>query len=354
MSLATEEKTEKATDYKLRKAREKGQVSKSMDVTSTASLLVTLIMVMAMISHVGVVVLATTSDVFILAANLDVSSSLDWLLNKLFNAYLSALMPVFLTAIIFGVLINLLQTKGVFSFHPLKPNIGKLNPIKGLKKLFSMKSLFELAKNILRLSFISVMAWYLFYDEIFYIPDNSGISVWLILERTQVLFGKTVALFILTILPFTLFDLVFQNWSFAKEMRMTKKELKDQYKSQDGDQEIKQKRRQLQKELRSKVGSLTNVSNADVVITNPTHIAIALKYDEETMTAPKVISKGKGPIAEAIKEIAREHRIHTKTNIPLARAIYRKIRIGREIPPEFYDEVSEIYKWLLKSKNANL
>lgn len=351
--MATEEKTEKATEYKLRKAKEKGQVSKSMDVTSTASLLVTLIMAMAMISHVGVVVLTTTSDVFLLAANLDITSSFDWLLNKLFNAYVTALMPVFLTAIVFGVLINLVQTKGVFSFHPLKPNISKLNPIKGLKKLFSIKSLFELGKNILRLSFVSVMAWYLFYDEVFYIPDNAGLSVWLILERTQVLLGKTVALFILTILPFTLFDFIFQSWSFGKEMRMTKKELKDQYKNQEGDQEIKQKRRQLQRELRSKVGSLTNVSNADVVITNPTHIAIALKYDEEKMTAPKVVSKGKGPIAEAIKDIAQEHRIKMRSNIPLARAIYKKVRIGREIPPEFYDEVSEIYKWLLKSRNAN-
>ena len=131
---------------------------------------------------------------------------------------------------------------------------------------------------------------------------------------------------------------------------MSKKEVKDEHKNQEGDPEVGSKRKQMQKEMREKVKSLSNVPSADVVIINPTFVAIALKYDTERMVAPKVVSKGKGPLARKIRESANKNRVLMRTNIPLARTIYKKVRINSEIPPELYEEVAEIYRWYFEQK----
>ncbi|ENM5730882.1 EscU/YscU/HrcU family type III secretion system export apparatus switch protein [Vibrio mimicus] len=342
--MSTEEKTEQATDHKLREARKKGQISKSMDVTAMAGIAVCLITIMVVAEQIGQKMMAATERIFLLAPEITPSAD-TWLIGQVFQDYLSAAMPVLVMAIIVGVMFNLFQTKGNFSTYPLKPDIKKLNPIKGFKRLISVKSLFELVKSLLRLSAIAVLGYYLFNEEVVYLPDVMSYSIPDILDRTLWLLVKTIVFFMLIMIPFTMFDIFFQNWSFAKEMRMSKKEVKDEYKSQEGDPEIKYKRKQMQKEIREKASSLSNVASADVVITNPTFIAIALKYNTKTMVAPKVVSKGKGPIAKKIREIAQQNDVMMRSNIPLARSIYKKVKINSEIPPELYGQVAEIYRW---------
>jgi len=347
--MASEEKTEEATQYKLQQAKQKGQVSKSMDVNAFAGLLMTLATVLFIAKEIGVQLMAVMQNVFLMAPNISVQSS-GWLIGQIFESYIYATMPVLLLAILIGVLVNFMQTGGIFSFHPIKPDIKKINPLKGFKKLFSLKSLFELVKNLLRLSLVSALAYMIFYDEIITLPDSISYSISGTLDKVSDLLMKTIVFFILAMVPFTLIDLVFQRWSFRKEMRMSKKEVKDEYKNQEGDPEIKSKRKQIQKELRAKLGALSNVPSADMVITNPTFIAIALKYDPKTMAAPRVVSKGKGQLAFKIRKTARNHRVVMKSNIPLARALYQKVKINAEIPPELYDQVAEIYRWYFNNQ----
>ncbi|WP_318468209.1 EscU/YscU/HrcU family type III secretion system export apparatus switch protein [Photobacterium leiognathi] len=351
--MSTEEKTEKATEHKLREARKKGQISKSMDITGMAGIAVALITIMVLAQQIGQKMMAATERIFLLAPEITPGSN-PWLIGQVFQDYLSAVMPVLMLSMIVGIMFNLFQTKGNFSTYPLIPDIKKLNPIKGFKKLISIKSLFELVKSLLRLSAISVMAYYIFYEEVIYLPDVMSYSLPDILERILWLLVKTIAFFMLIMIPFTMFDVFFQNWSFAKEMRMSKKEVKDEYKGQEGDPEIKQKRKQMQKEVRDKTGSLSNVPSADFVITNPTFIAIALKYDSKTMLAPKVVSKGKGPVAKKIREIAHKNNLMIKSDIPLAREIYKTVKINSEIPPELYGQVADIYRGYFKSKENKM
>lgn len=350
--MSTEEKTEQATHHKLQQAREKGQVSKSMDITATAGILVCLVTILFVAKQIGSQLMAMMESVFLMAPELS-SGSNTWLIGQLFQTYLFAVMPVLMMAIIVGVVINIVQTGGILSFHPIKPDIKKMDPIKGFKKLVSVKSLFELIKSLIRLSAISVLAYLLFYEEVVYLPDVMSYSIPDALERINGLLVKTVVFFLLVMLPFTMFDFFFQRWSFAKEMRMSKKEVKDEHKNHEGDPEIKYKRKQMQKEMRDKAGSLSNVPSADVVITNPTFVAIALKYDSRTMVAPRVVSKGKGSLARKIRHIAQRKDVLMRTNIPLARAIYKKVKINGEIPPELYDQVAEIYRWYFKQKKEN-
>ncbi|MEZ8082574.1 EscU/YscU/HrcU family type III secretion system export apparatus switch protein [Enterovibrio norvegicus] len=347
--MSTEEKTEQASEQKLREARKKGQISKSMDITAMAGIAVCLITVMVLAEQIGQKMMAATERIFLLAPEITPSAN-TWLIGQVFEDYLSAAMPVLVMAIIVGVMFNLFQTKGNFSTYPLTPDIKKLNPIKGFKKLFSVKSLFELVKSLFRLSAIAVMAYYIFYEEVVYLPDVMGYAIPDILERILWLLVKTIVFFMLIMIPFMMFDIFFQNWSFAKEMRMSKKEVKDEYKSQEGDPEVRYKRKQAQKEMREKAASLSNVSSADVVITNPTFIAIALKYNNNTMVAPKVVCKGRGPIAKKIREIAQQNQVMMHSNVPLARAIYKKVKLNSEIPPELYGQVAEIYRWYFKGK----
>lgn len=347
--MSTEEKTEQATEHKLRDARKKGQISKSMDITAMAGIAVCLITVLVVAEDIGKKMMTATERIFLWAPEITPDANM-WLLGQVFQDYLSTVMSVLVMAIIVGVTFNLFQTKGNFSTYPLKPDIKKLNPIKGFKKLISVKSLFELFKSLLRLSAISAMAYYIFYEEIIYLPDMMSYSVPDILERVLWLLVKTIIFFFLIMIPFTIFDIFFQNWSFAKEMRMSKKEVKDEYKNQEGDPEIKYKRKQMQKEMREKLASLSNVSSADVVITNPTFVAIALKYNSDTMVAPKVISKGRGPIAKKIRDIAQQNNVMMRSNVPLARAIYKKVKINNEIPPEYYGQIADIYRWYFKEQ----
>ncbi|UTM58461.1 flagellar biosynthesis protein FlhB [Photobacterium sp. CCB-ST2H9] len=348
--MASEEKTEEATQYKLQQAKQKGQVSKSMDVNAFAGLLITLVTVLFIAKEIGVQLMAVMQNVFLMAPDISVQSD-SWLIGQIFESYIYATMPVLLLAILIGVIVNFIQTGGIFSFHPIKPDIKKINPIQGFKKLFSLKSLFELVKNLLRLSLVSVLAYMIFYDEIFTLPDSISYSLSGTLDKVNALLIQTIVFFILAMVPFTLFDLIFQRWSFRKEMRMSKKEVKDEYKNQEGDPEIRSKRKQIQKELRGKLGALSNVPSADMVITNPTFVAVALKYDPKTMTAPKVVSKGKGQLAYQIRKTARHHQVVMKTNIPLARVLYQKVKINAEIPPELYDQVAEIYRWYFNTQH---
>ncbi|HDY8068490.1 TPA: EscU/YscU/HrcU family type III secretion system export apparatus switch protein [Vibrio vulnificus] len=343
----TEEKTENATSYKLKQAKEKGQVFKSQDMLAIGSGVVLLLTVVFFIEKAGQAAALFMRSAISSASSVSKEHILD-LVPNLFSTYLTALLPVASCSIIIAVVLSILQTRGVFSFYPLQPNIAKLNPIKGFKKIFSLKSLFELVKGLIRIAVVAYIVYEITYDEMVYLPDSVGISLMESMTAYTSLLVKTIIFIMLSMLPFAFIDFSFQRWSFHKEMRMTKKEVKDEYKKQEGDPEIKFKRKLMQKEIREKSGSLTNVSDADIVVTNPTFVAVALRYDDKQMNAPKIVAKGKGKLAHKIRTIAAENKVVMKTDIALARALYKNVDINREITPEFYDDVAELYRWFYK------
>jgi len=345
----SEEKSEEATGQKLKQAKDKGQAFKSMDVLSIGGGIILIITIIFFFSQIGSLAADFMRKTLMSAGTLNIEQVFD-IFPSFFEVYIYAFMPVAFCTILMAVVLSILQTRGVFSFDPIKPNIGKLNPIKGFKKIFSLKSLYELFKGTIRICVIAYIIYTMTYDELIYLPEAVGISLSDSLYSYKGFLVRTVIFVILAMVPFACIDFFFQRWSFNKEMRMTKKEVKDEYKKQEGDPEIKSKRRQIQKELRDKSGSLLKVAGADLIVTNPTYIAIALRYDENNMIAPKVVAKGKGKLAYKIRQLAVENNVVMKCDIPLARMLYKNIDINNEVTPEFYDDIAELYRWFYKSK----
>ncbi|MEZ8235995.1 flagellar biosynthesis protein FlhB [Vibrio splendidus] len=345
--MSTEEKNEDATPYKLEQARKKGQIAKSGDFSAIGGVLVFLLSLCFLFEFIGVKIQAVMVSIL---SNPGVIQPLNntWLIESLFDNYLLILMPIMFLSIVISVIINLLQTRGLISFYPLKPDFKKIDPIKGFKKLFSRKIIFDLIKSTIRILVVIFFSYYFFVffvSEVYnsFVPTIRGFF-----KFTYEIVLTTICYFLFLMMPFVIVDFRFQSWSFLKDMKMSKKEVKDEYKNQEGDPEIRQKRKKRQQELKEKLSSLSAVSTADIIITNPTHIAVALKFDQEKMLAPKVVAKGKGYIADRIRNVARENKIVTKADISLARKIYSSVGINSEVPPDIYDEVASIYRWLYK------
>ena len=223
----------------------------------------------------------------------------------------------------------------------MMPKLDKFNPVNGFKRMFSMESLFELVKSILKIGLIVYIAYSSIKDE----ADNLFILYEISLSQAIVLTGTIVLDTGLKIsiayLIIGLADYIYQKYKFSEDMKMTKQEVKDEYKNTEGNPEIKGRQRQRMREV-SQRRMMQDVPKADVVITNPTHYAVAIKYDAETAKAPIVLAKGEDYLAKKIKEAAREHQVEIVENKPLARMLYANVDIGQEIPPELYQAVAEV------------
>lgn len=339
------EKTEMPTPKKLRDARQKGQVCTSKDVVSTAILLV-------MLSLAGVLAIALSRDIAGLIAFIGLRIGE----NDLFSvreAGKLAIIAVFKYSFIFvliaaavGVAANLVQTGFLFSFEPVKPDLKKLNPVQGAKKIFSKKNLFELFKNILKVSFLGYLIFKIIMASVpALLPmcygsiDNVFDSLGSIMKGLAfyTIFGYVVIAVI---------DRLFQQKNFTKEMMMTKDEVKREYKEMEGSQEIKQAQRQFRDEILSGEPPQIAVKKADVIVTNPTHIAVGIRYRHEEAPLPKVVVSGADTVAREIRYHAMREGIPIMENVPLARALYGKVKIEEFIPVELVEPVAEVLKWV--------
>jgi flagellar biosynthetic protein FlhB len=252
-------------------------------------------------------------------------------------------LPILLTALFTGLIFSYIQVGFLFSVDPLKPKL--INPIEGFKKMFSIKSLVELSKSILKsLILIIYSIFYLkgkvvaLVNSLEYSVDNFIIVSW------DIIFNLVTRIALMLIVLAVL-DYMYKIWQHNKDLKMTKKEIKDEYKESEGDPLLKSKIRQKQREL-SASRMMQEVPDADVVITNPTHYANAIKYDSESGNAPKVVAKGRDLIANNIKKIAKENNIPIVENKPLAREIYKVVDIGDEIPNDLYHAVAEVLAYV--------
>lgn len=342
------EKTEPATGKKLDDMRKEGQVAKSRDLIMAISLLALFIMLKIYVTRMGTSFIAAFKDLYgVMGKVVDTSSEglpIRIGLGLLREAGLKGLIivfPIFIIAVLIAVLGNMLQQKWMVTTKPLAPKFSKLSPLNGFKRIFSVRQLFELLKSIAMLIIIGLVVYnsikdkytllYTFYNVTLY--DALGII-------GDVVLGvgiKTAAVYLLV----GFVDLIYQKFKFRNDSMMTKQEVKDEYKNTEGDPQVKGKIKQRMAEV-SRRRMMEKLPEADVVITNPTHFAVALSYKPDQGTAPLVIAKGADYLCYAIKEKARELDIAIVEDKPLARILYHNVDIGTEIPQELYQAVAEI------------
>ncbi len=262
------------------------------------------------------------------------------------------LIPLFAAVIVAAIVGNIGQFGFLFTLKPLFPKFSKLDPIKGMKKLFSLKSLVELVKMLLKISAVGGVSYVMIKKEIDAFPALIQMSITDILSYIGFISFKVCFYTSLVLLALALLDYAYQKWEFEKNLKMTKQEVKDEAKQTQGDPAIKARIRKAQMEMIMR-RMMQDVPDADVIITNPTHFAIAVKYDIKLMAAPKVIAKGAGIIAERIKEIARENGVPLVEQKPLAQALFKAVEIGESIPEDLYRAVAEILAYVYRLKGRN-
>ncbi len=349
LQLFNQEKTEKATPKHRRESRNKGQVAKSTELTSSMLLLVTF--------STLYLVLPFTLDRFMnFTENFWTQmNSVNFTIEEIHSVMLTIMMegfvfvtPVFVAAILVGIVTNMLQVGVLLTGEPLKPKLEKLDPIKGFQKIFSKRALVELGKSLFKMVVIVTIVYFLFVNQMDHFPYFFDMSIMEIAVEVGQITWSLIFRVGLALLFLSILDYVYQIWEHEQNMMMTKQQVKDEHKQTEGDPQIKSKIKQKQREV-SKKRMMSEVPEADVVITNPIHLAVALKYDEG-FTAPQVTAKGQGVVARKIKEIAEENDVVVVENRELARSLYFSVEIGDVIPEELYQAVAEILAFVYRLK----
>ncbi|HSW39787.1 MAG TPA: flagellar biosynthesis protein FlhB [Acidobacteriota bacterium] len=350
MSGGKDNKTEKPTYKKLKKAREKGQVARSKEVPSAAVLMGVLIVFYFFgRTFVGIIEMEM-QHLFTLAvpSEITVNSTVE-LFTSTGLRLSAALLPVFLAIMGFSIFGNLIQGELTFSTHPLGFRFEKLNPINGLKKIFSKNGLVQLAKSLIMIVGVGVIGYQVVNEHLAEYPrllfaDAKYLFAWIF----SVLFEICLRVGILLIL-LAFADFCFEKYQYKEQLKMSKKEIREEFKETEGDPITKGRIRRIQREMARK-RMMADVPKADVVITNPTHYAVALSYKMDSMEAPKVVAKGVGFLALKIKELAREHDIPMVENKQLAHTLYKSVEIGAYIPGDLYKAIAEILAYVYKAK----
>ena len=342
------EKTEPATAKKLKEAREDGKVAKSKELTAAFDLIVLFLVLKIFVSFVGNRLINSFVDIygripdFVRENAVDVTEkSVAALMSDVLIQILIVCVPFFAFGFVVTALISVIQVGWKVTGKPLQPKFDKFNPINGFKRIFSKDSIFELIKSILKIFVIIYVAYTSIRgnaQDIFILYEIPLMQAIMLCGTVIINAGLKISLVYLVI---GLADFIYQKYRFNEDMKMTKQEIKDEFKNTEGNPEIKGRQRQRMREA-SRRRMMQDVPKADVVITNPTHFAVAIKYDAEASKAPIVLAKGEDYLAQKIKEAAREHHIEIVENKPLARMLYANVDIGQEIPPELYQAVAEI------------
>ncbi|MCA1059151.1 flagellar biosynthesis protein FlhB [Rossellomorea aquimaris] len=345
------EKTEKATPKKREDARKKGQTAKSQDVNTAIILLAVFLFMTFSASYIGDIVFDLFHQTFQEYMLMELTeNTVQVITMDLMKEIALLLGPVMIIALLAGLFSNYIQVGVMFTAEPLQPKLEKIDPIKGFKRIFSLRAIVELLKSILKISFVGAITFVILWMNIDRVLSLSFKSVGDSLTTMANLAIQMGIAASLALLFLSLFDFLYQKYDFEKNIRMSKQDLKDEHKNIEGDPLIKSKIKQRQREMAMR-RMMQEVPEADVVITNPTHFAIALKYDEDKMDAPFVVAKGVDYLAQKIKYIAGEHDVVMVENRPLARSLYDSAEIGDAVPEEFFKAVAEILAYVYRIKN---
>lgn len=343
------EKTEKATPYRRRKAREQGQVAKSIDVNTAAVMLFFLLLIYFSGQYFGgfffrnfLYLLENSAELSPFKAGADV-----------FVIYIKSFLLIVVLLMIVGIAANVGQFGFIFTLQPLKPDLNKLNPVEGIKRLFSLKTIFEAFKGVLKVTVVGIVIYLILKSDfskfVASVYSEPMATLVFIVKECMKLLMYAVLLYILI----AAVDFAYQKWEYEKKLRMTKQEVKEEYKQREGRPEVKAAIRRRQREIAMR-RMMQEVPQADVVITNPTHYAVALKYEPEKRDAPYVVAKGVDNVAKKIIEIAKENDVPIVEKPEIARELYRLVDIDEEIPEKLYKAVAEILAFVFRMKNRTL
>ena len=335
------DKTEEPTPHKLRESREKGQIAKSKDITVVTMIFVSFFTLKASVGHLWQEMETVLRNSFGYIPLEFSESAVGHLLKETSYSFLVAMAPLFFVTFMTALIIESLQTGFLFSMSSIAPKLEKLNPIEGFKKFFALKQYVELVKSSIKMAVIIWLIYGIVVDEFPMVILAQSLEPWQVMAFTGNLVMKVVVRVGMFYIAVALFDYFYQQYEYLKSMKMTKKEIKDEYKRLEGDPEIKQRQKEAAKQM-SMGRQMGAVPGADVVVTNPTHIAIALAYKPDKMKAPVVVAKGKLLVAETIKRIALENNIVIVENVPLARALFPVVEVDTEVPPQYYKAVAQI------------
>ena len=345
------DKTEEPTPHKLSEARKKGQITKSKEVTSAFGYIAAYVALRSVAQPLWDHMVNLSHYVFGRMSNVALSDGAftQEILVQAMISFLLAIGPLFLVVFLVSLIIEYFQTGGMMSTESIAPKIEKLNPIEGFKKMFALKGLVTLFINLVKIFLVFWISFKVLMDRYPLIITTVNNDLWL----TMGFVGDTVFTIAMRIGVFYIavaaFDYLFQRHEFMKQMKMSKQEVKEEYKRLEGDPQIKRRMREMQREM-SQGRMMGNVPKSDVVVTNPTHYAVALKYDAKTMRSPIVLAKGQRMQALEIRKIAEEHFIPIVENQSLARALYKVTDAGEEIPYELFKAVAEVLAFVYNLK----
>lgn len=350
------EKTEQATPKKLSDARKEGQVAKSREIANGLGLLALFLVLKFWVGNMGIQFLEMFSSFYYKIPEAVTfwngfmsQQDMNLLFVEMIIQVIRIIAPIIIIALIVAFLSDVAQVKWQPTTKPLKPKFSKINPISGFKKIISVNALVELIKSIAKIGIIVYICYSYLRDKgdlLFSLYDMPLMQAIQLAAECVTDLGIRISL-VYMVIAFA--DFAYQKLKFKKDMMMTKQEIKDEYKQQEGDPQIKGKIRQKMREV-SQRRMMQNLPQADVVITNPTHYAVAIKYDPDVADAPIVIAKGEDYLAARIKEVAKENRIEIVENKPLARAIYANVDVGQAVPPELYQAVAEVLAFVYRLK----
>jgi flagellar biosynthetic protein FlhB len=345
--------SEEATPYKLEQARKEGSVAKSPDLVALAMLATAATMLHAKgwegVKQAIRLQFRAIGDMSRLEWSPDGVAA--WLSTLLVGA-LSVLAPFLFALLVVGILVNLLQTGPIFTVKPLSPDFNRLSPVNGFKRVFSLRIVYEAAKSLVKLAVLGSVAYLSIRDLV---PALKGISALDPKAYAAILTDDTSSLLIklvLVLLAISVIDLAYTRWEFSKRMRMSRRDVRDEAKNREGDPRIRAKLRELRKEMLKRSKALRKLPSADVLITNPTHLAVALSYEHGKASAPQVVAKGAGDVARKMREVASRHHIPIVQNRVLARALFREVDYDGFVPEKWYPQIAKIMVWVYAMRES--
>jgi flagellar biosynthetic protein FlhB len=352
-----EGRTEEPSEYKIRKAREEGRVAKSQELVGALVLLLPALAILILAPYMLRTCVEMIRFYFLRAVELDPAK--DGIVMEAFlNYFVRLVLPIILVSLFAAIFANVVQTGFLFTAKPLIPNFSKIVPHIGQylqRTLFSMEGLFNFAKNLVKMAIIGGVAFVLIRSRIKELTTLQSVNFWDGVTLIASLAIRLLIICALLLLALSIPDVMFQRWRHRESLKMSREEVKEERKMYEGDPQIRNRIRQRMRELMTK-NMIANVPKADVVITNPTHFAVALEFNAEIMSAPRVTAKGQDEVARRIKEIAREYEVPIVENKPLARALYAEIEVGDLIPDTYYEVVALVLSKVMalneKRRNA--
>lgn len=347
------DRNQPATPYKLQKARERGQVAKSADVVSAIVFTSAMVFLSWQGWQTWRAQFRLDQALLLKAGSIDGSPAVLWeLIATVLRSSLSLAAPFFVTLLLAAVLGNLAQTGPVLSIQPIKPDWSRVNPATGFKRVLSVRTLFLGLRALLKLALLGGVVFFALKSLVPHFYALAGLSA---LGAVRTLLADLAALGLkiaFMLWAIAVLDALYARREFARQMRMSHREVKDELKQREGDPRIRARLRELRRELLKRTLALRNTRNADVVITNPTHVAVALRYVHGQMASPQLLAKGAGPVAAAIRRIAERHGIPVVQNPSLARKLFHELSIDQSVPPALYAPVARILVWVYAMREA--